>query len=178
MLRDNEDELECREHSLYHFSFLFVAILIVNLKSDTDLIELREQYLARGIYMAQSKYLTGAYWKCNGPIFNFYHESRLSRSSCMVVGKVSRHGCSLAPYGDFKIDEDNPTDFKNTAFRFTLVRPDKRTPDFQKDFDNVVISIETIATKFPGIKSSRPFLSCDAEGWSLNFAYRVFNNVR
>jgi len=128
--------------------------------------------------MAHSRYLAGSYWKCQGSVFHFNHESKSSQSSCIVVGKVSGHGCYLAPYGDFKIDEDCPTNFQDAMFRFTLIRPDDTMPDFQNDFDNCTALVKTIMTIYPEIKSPEPFLSCGKEGPSLNFTHMVFSDVR
>ena len=129
--------------------------------------------------MARPSYLTSAHWKCVGPFFNFVHEESSALGSCMVIGKVSRHGSFFAPYGDFNINECEAHEMRRANFLFTLVRPDDDCGSaFQTDFDKCIIAIQSIVDHFREIKTAKPFATVGSEGPSLNFSHKVFERVR
>ena len=96
----------------------------------------------------------------------------------MVIGKVSKHGSFLAPYGDFNIDESEAHEMRGANFLFTLGRPDDDSGGaFQTDFDKCISAIHSIVDHFREIKAAKPFVTDGFEGPSLNFSHKVFEFV-
>jgi hypothetical protein len=96
----------------------------------------------------------------------------------MVIGKVSRRGSFLAPYGDFNIEDHGAREMRRAKYIFTLARPDKSSgASFQADFDVCVSTVHTIVDNFREIKTAAPFVTLGVKGPSFNFSHEVFEYV-